>query len=132
MVALWAVFGLAQCVILFAKPWMAARNIDATVVQYSNAGLLLLSMLVAAMHIWGSRSKDPYVFYRLTMLATLSKLFLCAIAVLVYVKMAGSAKNKNGVYASVLLYAVYTTVEVAAALQMSNRKDEENKRTSPA
>jgi hypothetical protein len=126
------VFATVQAAIYWLTPWMAHNGVDKSVVTVANAGLFFLSLVAALMHLSGSRSKDPFVFYRMMMLATLMKLFLCALAVVVYVYMAGKARNNAGVYAAMVIYALYTIVEVSTALQMSNRKDEENKRAASA
>ncbi|HAI84131.1 MAG TPA: hypothetical protein DCL43_10705 [Chitinophagaceae bacterium] len=99
-------------------------QIQTSVVLWGNVLLFVLSIGAALLHGVGMRSTDPYVFYRMVMLATMQKLFISAIAVVLYIVAVGKAKNAPGIYVGMGLYLVYTTIEVVGALRLSNKRQQ--------
>jgi hypothetical protein len=99
-------------------------QIQTSVVLWGNLLLFVLSIGAALLHGVGMRSTDPYVFYRMVMLATMQKLFISAIVVVLYIVAVGKAKNAPGIYVGMGLYLIYTTIEVVGALRLSNKRQQ--------
>jgi len=106
----------------FGYNWLQLNGVEVTVVFYANLLLFVLSVFGAILHGLGIKSNDPYDFYKFVMLATMLKLFVSAIAVVVYIFTVGKNKNVPAVYIGMGLYFLYTAIEVIFALRLSNSK----------
>ena len=51
------------------------------------------------------------------------KMAICVLAVFFYVSYSGNLFNKRALFASMLLYLVYLTIEVWIVFRMNNRKN---------
>ena len=51
------------------------------------------------------------------------KMFVCVIAVVIYVLLIGKAFNRPGVFIALVLYLVYLCVEVAVLMKLNKRKN---------
>jgi len=56
------------------------------------------------------------------MLGMLLKMFVCVIAVLIYVLISKSGINKNGLLLSMFLYLIYLAVEVSAISKINKQR----------
>lgn len=109
--------------VFYSTTWLVQQGVSVPVVQASNMLLFILTVAATLMHGAGVNSTDGYVFYRMVMLATFLKLFIAAMAVVLYVVQTGKQKNVPAVYVAMALYMVYTVVEVTGALLLANKRD---------
>ncbi len=95
-------------------------NID--VLIYANIILIAISLISYFMQAKALQNKNPNVFIRSVMGGMMLKMFICVIAVFLYVSLAGSQYNKRSVFAALLLYLAYLAIEVGVLMKLNNRK----------
>ncbi len=95
-------------------------NID--VLIYSNILLMAISVLSYFMQAKALHNKNPNVFIRSVMGGMMLKMFICVIAVFLYVSMAGVQYNKRSVFAALILYLIYLATEVGVVMKLNKRK----------
>jgi len=88
----------------------------------SNCLLFCLSTLILRIQQKGLNNKNPNAFIQSIMLGMLLKMFVCVIAVLIYVLISKSGINKNGLLLSMFLYLIYLAVEVSAISKINKQR----------
>jgi lysylphosphatidylglycerol synthetase-like protein (DUF2156 family) len=106
-----------------AKNLLLKWNIDRDVVITANLIFFVVSLLVFTMQRKALSNPNPHVFVRSVMGGMMLKMFVCIIAVIIYVVAAGKGYNKPGVFASLFLYLIYLVVEVAVIMKLNKRTD---------
>ncbi|HEX3024073.1 MAG TPA: 7 transmembrane receptor [Chitinophagaceae bacterium] len=94
---------------------MDQNKIDPFVVFTANGLLFILSVLSLAMHIKPVDKKNPHAAVRGVMAATLLKLMVLGISAMVYLFAAGENRSIKAIFAGMILYVVYTFIEVSIA-----------------
>jgi len=112
---LFFIFLLINSLIIYYNKDLYASSIDAWVVFSSNALLFILSVLSLAMHTRSIDKKNPNAAIRAVMGATLMKLFVLTFAALVYLFLAGTNRSLKALFVGMLLYVIYTFIEVRIA-----------------
>ena len=109
------VFIVSVLVIIFAVLLIAKTfpiDIDGGVVLVAN--LLLTAILI--WNVWRSyqatSDKNPHVMVRGVMSGVVVKLFVLGGAAFIYLYAAGAHRNTNALFVSMVLYIVYTWLEV--------------------
>lgn len=105
-----------------SKTWLGSKGIDPVVLGFGNLILFILSLAVFALQRKAMQNPNPQAFVRSIMLGTFIKLMVIAIAVTVYLVVAGENKSIYAVIASMVLYIVYTVIDVRIASNL-NRKN---------
>ena len=108
-------FLLVNSLVLYYQKELDQHKIDAMVVFASNTLLFILSVLSLAMHTKSIDKKNPNAAVRAVMAATLLKLMVLSIAALVYLFWSGNNRSLNAIFAGMILYVVYTFIEVRIA-----------------
>ena len=98
------------------------KSINFNLVFTSNCLLFCLSKLILRIQQKGLNNKNPNAFIQSIMLGMLLKMFVCVIAVLIYVLMSKSGINKNGLLLSMFLYLIYLAVEVSAISKINKQR----------
>ena len=98
------------------------ESINFNLVITSNCLLFCLSTLILRIQQKGLNNKNPNAFIQSIMLGMLLKMFVCVIAVLIYVLMSKSGINKNGLLLSMFLYLIYLAVEVSAISKINKQR----------
>ena len=98
------------------------ESINFNLVFTSNCLLFCLSTLILRIQQKGLNNKNPNAFIQSIMLGMLLKMFVCVIAVLIYVLMSKSGINKNGLFLSMFLYLIYLAVEVSAISKINKQR----------
>ena len=98
------------------------ESINFNLVFTSNCLLFCLSTLILRIQQKGLNNKNPNAFIQSIMLGMLLKMFVCVIAVLIYVLMSKSGINKNGLLLSMFLYLIYLAVEVSAISKINKQR----------
>ncbi len=109
----------ALCVIFNNK--LDEWHINHLVVQGANLLLFLLMFGSAYIHIKAFYKPNPQAFLRSVLSATVLKLFVIAGAAVLYLLIAGEQKNTYAILAGMLLYVVYTTVEMRGIFKMNKQ-----------
>ncbi len=109
----------ALCVIFNNK--LDGWGIDHLVVQGANLLLFLLMTGSAYIHIKAFYKPNPHAFLRSVLGATVLKLFVIAGAVFIYLFVAGEKQNIYAVAVGLVLYIVYTIVEMRGIMKMNKQ-----------
>jgi lysylphosphatidylglycerol synthetase-like protein (DUF2156 family) len=117
------IFIFINSFLFVAKNLLTKWNIDRDVVITANLIFFIVSVLVFLMQRKALANPNPHAFVRSVMGGMMLKMFVCIIAVIIYVVAAGKAYNKPAVFASLFLYLVYLVVEVAVIMKLNKRTD---------
>ena len=113
-------FFIVQLVLFTTHLKLATHNINPMVVLCANALLFFISTLCVALHFKAMKKPNPNALVRSIMLASIIKLLALAIAVFIYVFAAGKNRNVYGIFCGMLLYIIYTFVEVKIAMKLNS------------
>ncbi|HXD76459.1 MAG TPA: hypothetical protein VN616_01565 [Puia sp.] len=107
----------AVCLVVFAIiglgfSFLKSRNIDPVVLLSGNAVLFLLTEISYRLHVKSLKMANPNAFVRMVYSSLIIKMLVCLIAVFLYGWMSRSV-NKGGILGSLILYIVYTFLEVS-------------------
>lgn len=105
-----------------SRTWLTEKGIDPVVLGFGNITLFILSLAVFLIQKKAMQNPNPQAFVRSVMLGTFIKLLVIAIAVTVYLVAAGENKSIYAVIGSMVLYIVYTVIDVRIASNL-NRKN---------
>ena len=114
LMPLFFVFVAVNSLVLWYWPLLEQKKIDALVVFTANCLLFGISAITLAMHTKEIDKKNPNAAIRGVMAATVIKIFVMGIAVVVYL-LTAIHKSYNAIFISMGLYFVYTFLEVKAA-----------------
>ncbi len=109
----------AFCVVFNNK--LDGWHINHLVVQAANLLLFLLMFFSAYIHIKAFYKPNPHAFLRSVLSATVLKLFVIAGAVMLYLFIAGEKKSTYAILAAMVLYIIYTTVELRGIFKMNKQ-----------
>ena len=118
---LFLLFVLLNSAILMLAKSLDKIHIDHIVLLVVNMILFSLSALSLLMHQKATSNKNPNVFVRSIMLATVLKLLVIIIGVVLYVYTSGETRSNYAIYVGMLLYIFYTIVEVKGALILNKK-----------
>ena len=120
LLALFLLLAIAIVVIGLIFP---DSGVDYRVLMGANCIFFLASLVVFRMQRKAMENVNPHVFVRSVMAGVMIKMFICVIAVIIYVLLIGKAFNKPGVFIALVLYLVYLCVEVAVLMKLNKRKN---------
>ena len=103
-----------------------ALKINHWVFFVANIILFFVAIITMLMHKMSVKNSNPRAFTNGVMTSMVIKLFVIGTAVLVYASKAGAGKSVYGVYAGMVLYLIYTALEVKIALQMNKKPNANN------
>jgi hypothetical protein len=103
-----------------------ALKMNHWVILGANLLLFAISIFTLFMHQASIKSANPKAFINSVMVGMIVKLLVIGAAILLYVNMAGANKNVYAVYTGMLLYLVYTALEVNIALQLNKKPNANN------
>ncbi len=104
------------------RDWLTAKEIDPIVLGFGNLLLFILTLIIFRIQKRALNNTNPNVFVRSVMAGTTIKLFVIALAIVLYVAFAGEQKSLYAIVGIMVLYIIYTVIEVKAILKL-NRKD---------
>lgn len=115
MLPLFFLFIIVNSIVLWYDRELEVWKIDAMVVFASNCLLFLLSVLSLAMHTRPTDKKNANVAIRGVLAATLLKMIVLVSATMAYLFFAGAKRSVNSIFVGMVLYAIYTFIEVSIA-----------------
>ena len=116
------VFVFVSMVFMLVPALWDRLGINHEVVVLSNLLLFSLSMLTLWMHTKASKNPNPNVFTTSVMASTVIKLFVLGIATVVYLLIAGKQRSVLAIVAGMVLYVVYTVLDVKSALLLNKKQ----------
>ena len=124
-IPLFVCFVIVNCTIIPLKTWLQNHQINADVIIVANFLLFILSSINIALHKKALQNKNPNAAVRSVMGGTLIKLMVISIAILIYLVVAGEKRNSYGIFCGMILYLIYSIIEVRIATKMK-RNDGKN------
>lgn len=119
IMALFVFFMIITISCFLFKNWLDAKKIDHLVVLSGNCILFLLTVVIFSLHKKSLKNKNPHAFVRSVMTGTFIKMIVILAAVAVYLLLAGDNKSLYAVVATIVLYFVYTFIEVRSAAKLN-------------
>ncbi len=115
-------FILVNAIIEFGQKQLLAYKFVPSVIAYANVLLFLVTLIGLIALINASKNPNPNVLVRTVMAAMGLRLLGIAVAVLLYMKLAGTAISPRSVYAGFALYPLYTFLEIRLFLKLNVKK----------
>jgi hypothetical protein len=115
------IFVIINSLCIMFKNRFAVKNIDADVILGANLILFIITILTTSMHSKAIKNTNPNVFVRSVRGATIIKFFVIAIAVFIYMFLAGESRSVYAVIISMGVYVIYTVFELQTVFRL-NRK----------
>jgi hypothetical protein len=117
-----ALFAVITGFSIAGKSMLQRLNIDQDLLLFGNILLLLVTLCSFLLLTRGVYSANPNAFVRSMYGSFILKFFVIAIAAFVYIQLAQKAVNKPALIACMLLYIVYTFIEVSILLKLLKQK----------
>ena len=115
------VFIILNGLLITFKTFLENKGFDRDFLTIAN--LLLFSLCIAGLFLQrkGIQSNNTHGFMRSIYSAMLLKIFVCLAAVMIYI-FCNTTINKPALFASMGMYFVYTSIEVAALMTALRKK----------
>lgn len=117
------IFFIVTALCLILSFWLDANNVNHNVLLNANVLLFFLGLISAFMHIKSLRSNNPYAFVRNVTALSFIKLIVIAVAVFIYLFTSKENKSIYAVGIAMLLYVIYTIIEVKAAMRLNKDRN---------
>jgi hypothetical protein len=122
-VPLFILFIVFSILFLLAEPLLIKFELDKNVLLITNALFFVLGLITFSIQYKALQNSNPNVFIRSVMSVMMIKMFVCVLAVLLYVLSFRDSYSKPSIFAGVFLYFVYLAVEVKVMLKLNNQKN---------
>ena len=96
-------------------------SIDTDVMIVGNLILFLATAVSFYLYTRSMQTKNAHAVVRTMYGGIMSKMIICVIAAFIYFSIAGKSINKGGVFGCMVLYVVYTFIEVAILMKLSKQ-----------
>src|SRR6186713_366290 len=103
-------FIIVNSFLLTANSMLTRWGVDRDILIIANVIFFVVSLIVFLMQRKALSNPNPHAFVRSVMGGMMIKMFVCIIAVVIYVLTAGKGYNKPAVFASLFLYLIYLVV----------------------
>lgn len=123
LLPLFSVFAIITILVFLLKPVLNNYGIDSHVLLAANVIFLLINIIVFLFQKKALQHSNPNVFVRSVIAGMMIKMFVCAIAVLLYVVSIGNNYNKKAVFIALFVYLIYLAAEVAILMRLIHRKN---------
>ena len=123
LLPLLSLFSVISLLIYLLNALLTKNGIDSYVLMAANVIFLLSNIIVFLFQYKALHHSNPNVFIRSVIAGMMLKMFVCAIAVLAYVVIAGNSYNKRGVFISLFFYLIYLVVEVNILMRLNKTKN---------
>lgn len=115
-------FIIVSAALEFGQQKLIAYKFVPSVINYANILLFVVTLVGLIALIQASKNPNPNVLVRTVMVAMGLRLLGIAVAVLLYMKLAGAAISPRSVYLSFALYPLYTFLEIKLFLKLNVKK----------
>ncbi|MEP6615272.1 MAG: hypothetical protein ABJA57_01775 [Ginsengibacter sp.] len=114
-------FILLTILVLLFRSALEKMGFDLIFLLVSNALLFLLSLAGFSIQAKAIHSENPQKFVRGVYASMIVKMFVCMIAVLIYMVMNKEKINKPALFASMVIYIFYTVIEVSVLMKAARK-----------
>jgi hypothetical protein len=122
-VPLFIVFILFTMLVFLSQPVLVKYGLDKNILLIANTLFLILGIVTFRIQQKAMQNSNPNVFIRSVMSVLMIKMFVCVIAVLVYVLSYRNSYSRTSIFAGVFLYFIYLMIEVNVLLKLNNQKN---------
>ncbi|HTB51728.1 MAG TPA: hypothetical protein VK718_03050 [Ferruginibacter sp.] len=123
LVPLFIVFILFTMLPFLLQAVVTKLGLDKNVLLAANLLFFILGIGTFFIQRKALQNSNPNVFIRSVMSVMMIKMFVCIIAVLVYVLAMSDVYSTSSIFASLFLYFIYLIVEVTMMLKLNNQKN---------
>lgn len=116
------IFVLLNAFLLAGKGWIIEWGIDRDVLIIGNFLLFLVSLITFLITHHSLQSTNPNAFVRAMYGGFIIKFFTVALAAFLYIMITKKDVNKPALFSCMLLYVVYTFIEVKTLLRILKQK----------
>jgi len=116
------VFILLNVFLITARQWIVNKGADQEVLIIGNLLLFVISVITFLITYRSLQSSNPNAFVRAMYGGFIIKFFTVAIAAFVYIMITKKNVNKPALFACMLLYVIYTFIEVKALMGLLKKK----------
>jgi len=116
-------FALITLISIVFKNKLTKVGINYTVLLVANGLLFAIAIITTYMHTQAAKNPNPHVFSRSIMAATAIKLFSLGTALLLYILHTEKNKSIGAIITSMVLYVLYTYIEVRIAVRLNKTKN---------
>lgn len=116
------IFIVTNALFLTSRARLSQWDIDVDVLIIGNLVLFAATAVSFFLFTRQLNTKNAQAIVRTVYGGVLSKMMICLVAVFVYISIAGKGVNKGGVFGSMFLYMLYTTLEVITLMKLSKQK----------
>ncbi len=107
------------------KNMLARWGMDQDVLIIGNLLLFLITLVSFTLAQKGLKNPNPHAFVRSVYSGMMVKLFLCVIAVFIYVSAFKTTYNKPALFTCMALYLVYSFMEVSILMKLLRKNPHE-------
>lgn len=115
------IFLISTTLLIIGEELFAKWNIDTEVVIVSNLVLFAATAISFYFYNQALRNNNVHAFLRFIYGGMFIKMMICLFAAFIYISIAGKSVNKEGIFASMFLYFLYTFVEIAVLMKLSKQ-----------
>ncbi|HEY5463910.1 MAG TPA: hypothetical protein VIJ95_11690 [Hanamia sp.] len=115
-------FIITSILILIFKRNLISYGFDVGFLASANIILFLLSCFGFFIQIKGTKSPNVHAFIRGLYLTLLMKMFVIIGAIFIYIFVMGSNVNKPALFMAMVLYVIYTSIEVVQLMKIARKK----------
>ena len=112
---------------LAGRSWMNQLGADTNVLIIGNSILFVATLLSFFLYNRALKNNQPHKFLKYIYGGMFLKMLICLVAAFIYIASLGKNVNKPAIFGCMILYFVYTFVEVSILLKLS--KEQKNAQT---
>ena len=124
------IYILFNVLFITGRNWLGRINTDRDVLIIGNTILLIATLLSFFLYRRALKNDKPHQFLKFIYGGMFLKMLICLITAFIYIAAYGRAVNKPAIFGCMILYFVYTFVEVSILLRLS--KQQKNAQTGSA
>src|SRR5690606_11286144 len=116
-------FIIINAFLIAARSSLESRGFDQAMLIYANILLLAATFFSYLIARKGLLDPNPNAFVRSVTASMITKMILVVAAILIYIFSIDGEINKPSLFTAMLLYLVYTFIEVSILTKQARRKD---------
>ena len=115
------IFLISTSLLIVGIKQFSKWNIDVDVLVGANVILFAATALSFYFYYQALRNNNAHAFLRFIYGGMFIKMMICLFAAFIYIMLAGKSVNKGAVMAALLMYFLYTFVEIAVLMKLSKQ-----------
>jgi len=116
------VFVITNALFITGRKWSTNYNIDSDVLIIGNTVLLAATLFSFFLYKRSLQNNQPQAFLRYIYSGMFLKMLICLVAALIYIFVSDGKVNKPALFGCMILYFVYTFMEVSILLRLSKQQ----------